>query len=509
MKQSLWIWGLLLIFGFPILTIILGELKSYLQRQDNPLQEFINNLQKIVLPPLVILLILQKILHLQNLGTTLQILETVLWFSIIYTAFSLIKVILVTDEKQYSWQVTIPNIFFQVARGAIVLGVGTYILGEIWKLDLTQVVAALGVGSIVVALALQDTLSNLVSGFLLLAETPFKQGDWLKISETEGKVIDMNWRAVRLQTIEGNVVIIPNGVLGKETILNYNLPHPAMGIWFEIGFSYNDPPNKVKKILRQALMETKGVVHDRGLKLISTGSYDDFSITYRVMFMTPNYLSSYKVGNDFRSRLYYLAKRHGLTIPFPIRHVHHTKLEPVNLEDRPQKIAEYLQSLPYFEGIECEIIEKLALDGEVEYYGLGEPIVQQGELVEGLYIIEQGCATLAFQDIRGRQHTVARVSKGDFFGESVFVSDKTSAVSVSATQDLQVIRLDADAVATLIAERPLFTKQIDELIDARRKTLRQLRGLERGEVENTAIDESLTGGSILDRFRSARNRQDA
>ena len=503
MNQSLLIWGLFLILGFPILTIILGEVKNYLQRQENPLEAFVSNLQKFVLPPLVIWLILEQLLDFTNLGLALQLLETVLWIAVVYTALSLLKVALVTEEKRYPWQVIVPNLFFQVARAAIVLGIGAYILSEIWLVDLSQIVAALGVGSIVVALALQDTFSNLVSGFLLLIESPFKKGDWLNVKGTEGQVIEMNWRAVRLQTMEGNVVIIPNGALGKETIVNYNLPNPARGVWLEVGFSYDDPPNKVKKIIRQVLMETKGAELGKEFKkIISTSSYDDFSITYKVMFMAENYTAAFKARNDFRTRLYYAAKRHGLTIPFPIQYIYHTELDPSNLEYSPQKIAEYLQSLPYFAAVEPETIEKLALEAEVEYYGIDEQILQQGELVPGLYIIQRGSAALTLKDAQGNQHPVAQVSKGDFFGEAVFMSGKPSGVSVKATDDLQVIRLEPEAIANLLAERPLFAKQIDELVDERRKAIRRLSGGEKQPAESAASNGNLNGGSILQQFRA-------
>ena len=498
MEKSLLILGLFLILGFPILTVVLGESKKYLERQKNPLNLFFGNLQSLVVPPLIIFLILQQLVQVQ--GITIQILETILCLTVGHTALSLLKVVLISQEKQYPWQIRVPNLSFQVARAAIVLGIGAYILGGIWRIDLSQIAAALGVGSIVVALALQDTLSNLVSGFLLLLENPFQQGDWLNVQDTEGKVIEMNWRAVRLQTVEGNVVIIPNGALGKGKILNYNLPNSARGIWLEVGFSYNDPPNKVKKVLRQVMMEIKGVDLDKGFKIVSTGSYDDFSITYRVMFMAAHYIAAYKARNDFRTRLYYVAKREGLTIPFPIRHIYHTNLNEENFEESPQSIAESLRSLPYFAGIETETLEKLAVQAEMKYYGIDETITQQGEFSRGLYIIERGSVMLTLKDIRGSQQTVAQISQGDFFGESVLMSGKPSAVSVTATKDLLVICLEPESIVTLLTDRPLFAKQIDELIDERRKTIRRLRGQEASEGENARGNPNER--SILQQFSS-------
>ena len=503
MRQSLLIWGLFLIIGFPLLTIILGEFKSYLKRKANPLEVFVNNLQTLVLPPLVILLILEQLLELEELGIFLQILKTILWVAVVYTALALLKALLVTEEseKRYLWQIVVPNLFFQVTRAMIVLGIGAYVVGEVWKFDLNQIVAALGVGSIVVALALQDTFSNLVSGFLLLLESPFKKGDFLRINNTEGQVIEMNWRAVRLRTFLDNVVVIPNGVLGKQEILNYNLPSPNRWLSLDIGFSYNDPPYKVEKAIEQAWQETPGVTGDLGFSF-TIQSYGDFSINYTIWYEAPDYYSGFAIRRFFRKRIYYVAKRNGLTIPFPIRHVYHANLDKENLEHRSQKLAEYLRSLPYFATVESEAIERLALDAEIEYYGLDEQILQQGQLVPGLYIIQRGSAVLTFQDPQGNKQTIAKVFPGDFFGEAVLMSGKPSAVSVNATEDLLVIRLEPEAIANLLAERPLFAKQIDELIDGRRKTIRRLKGEEKPTPDNTVGNSNLNSGSLLDQFRS-------
>ena len=225
---------------------------------------------------------------------------------------------------------------------------------------------------------------------------------------------------------------------------------------------------------------------DKGYKIVSTGSYDDFSITYKVMFMVTNYMATFRATNDFRTRLYYVAKRNGLTIPYPISYSYnYDNLIEENSGNNSQEISAYLQSLPYFEGIEDKTMEKLVLNAQIEYYGIGEQIIKQGEFAPGLYVIEQGSATLSLKDAQGDQQIVAQVAKGDFFGESVFMSGELSSVSASAKEDLQVILLESEAIADLVAERPLFAKQIDELIDERRKTISRLGGKRKARSRKT------------------------
>ena len=109
-------------------------------------------------------------------------------------------------------------------------------------------------GSLVIGLALQDTLKNLFSGILLLFERPFALGDWLQVGETIGKVIKVNWRSVYLQTRDQDSVVIPNSILAQGNFTNYNRPTPLHVERFLFGFSYDDPPNKVIRVLKETAL---------------------------------------------------------------------------------------------------------------------------------------------------------------------------------------------------------------------------------------------------------------
>ena len=99
----------------------------------------------------------------------------------------------------------------------------------------------MGVSLIVIGLALQDTLGSVMSGIALLLERPFRVGDWLRIGDIEGQVIDINWRSVRLLTLERQVIIVPHQFIGKKIIRNYSQPERIYNQRINIGFSYDTP----------------------------------------------------------------------------------------------------------------------------------------------------------------------------------------------------------------------------------------------------------------------------
>ncbi|MEG4287142.1 mechanosensitive ion channel [Microcoleus sp. A006_D1] len=174
---------------------------------------------------------------------------------------SLINGLLITKQQQIKWQLQVPNLFFQVARAAVILGISYHILNGVWNVSLSGLGSSIGIASAVIALALQDTLSNMVSGLLLLFAKPFKTGDWIELEGKQGRVLEQNWWSV---TIANNLfnLNIPNGVLSKATIINYG----SGSVWKTISasFSYDDHPNRVIPALN-SLVEGIASIESEGI----------------------------------------------------------------------------------------------------------------------------------------------------------------------------------------------------------------------------------------------------
>jgi|SRR5919202_3642805 small-conductance mechanosensitive channel len=496
MEQSLLTWGVILISVFPILIIGLGEGIERLARRDDRLANVLRNARNYVLPSLAILLVMQQLLKLPDSALQSQIVQTIFWIASAYTFVSLLNETLTTEANKKVWQIRVPNLLFQVARIVVILSAAAYILASIWKIDLNQVASALGIGSLVIALALQDTLSNLVSGFLLLIESPFKVGDWLRINDIEAQVLEMNWRAVRLKTRDRDVVIIPNGVLGQDTIYNYTLLDPLHADRISVRFSFDDPPNRVKQVVQRAALSTEGILSAPEPEVL-TKSFSDFSIDYEVVFYVKDFEKTEFIRNEFLTRIYYTAKRYNLTIPYPIGLEGDIDYLARDRGDRTEEILEYLRSLPYFRFLNREIIEKLAKRSTVKSYGTGERVIRAGEFDTGFYIIQEGSVTLLVKDIEGRQQEVARLSGGDFFGETVLLSGEPSLVSVTVTDDLSAILIEPEAVTELVQQNPRFAREINQFIEERIKAVRLARGIEDATEENAASNGQVKGYQLL------------
>lgn len=483
LKQSLLIWGLFLIFGFPILTIALGEFIETLKRQNNPFAKVLRNIRRWLLPPLAALLVMRQILGIAEGAKSLQIVETLFGIALIYTLNLFISTIFTADKPQKVWEIRVPSLLFQVIRGAVILGITAYILGAVWKIDLTQIASAAGVGSLVIALALQDTLSNLVSGFLLILEAPFKIGDWIKVGEIEGEVIEINWRAVRLKTRDLDVVIIPNGNLGKDTIENYTILDPLHVVRMILRFSYFDPPNRVIQMLTQTALATKGIVSEPPPS-VDTQDYTNTAIEYEVQVCIKDFIALEDIQAEFMTRVYYAAKRYKLTLPYGDKVEYNLGDIPTEKGITTEEIAASLKTLPYFTFLDTKTLENLAKNAIVEHFGIGERIIQAGKLDEKIYIVLEGNVLLSVKDINNHEQEVVFLSHGDLFGETALLQREVSQVSATVIDDLKAIAIEPDSIINILDKYPKFAMEINSFIKNRKQAVDNAKGIEQSLTEN-------------------------
>ncbi|MFN9912835.1 MAG: mechanosensitive ion channel family protein, partial [Pirellulaceae bacterium] len=119
-----------------------------------------------------------------------------------------------------SWRARVPKLFRDLSRAVLVAIGAMFIYSRVWGYELSNALTALGVGSVVIGLALQEPLGNIVSGLMLLFERPLNVGDWVVADGKTGKVIEINWRSVHIETATRELEIVPNVSLYKASFSN-------------------------------------------------------------------------------------------------------------------------------------------------------------------------------------------------------------------------------------------------------------------------------------------------
>jgi len=468
----LFIWAIALIVGLALSVIILGEVIYRLQHRRRPLAATLQVVRNLVLPMLAFMLFIQYVLQRPASDEIVKSVQTLFWVCVLHAALSLLNAVIFEQAKADTWRARVPKLLIDLFRLFLVLLGTAIVLATVWNADLAGLVTALGVSSIVIGLALQDTLGSVMSGIALLFERPFSVGDWLTVGEVTGQVIDINWRAVRLQTFEREMVIIPHKLIGNEIIRNFSRPIAIHAERIRHGFSYNDPPNLAKHVLLTTALETEGILKDPEPEIF-TISYDDFAITYEVKFYISDYCDIESIRDRFMSRIWYAAQRNSLTIPFPIRTLYHFHGPTSQAQGTSKKFTESLQSLPSFVPLQNP---DSAADGiDLQHYGTGEKVIWQGTSNNALYIVIAGKAMMTVCDRDHVEHELLTIKTGEFFGEMTLFSGDPSPISITAIDDLEVMMLSASAVNQMIDRQPSFAREISQILETRRRLVNTIQ----------------------------------
>ncbi len=196
-------------------------------------------------------------------------------------------------------------------------------------LDISALVATSAVTSLVLGLALQPILSNFFAGLVVSLERPFRINDWIRVGEHEGRVVAITWRTTHLRTRDNDNLVIPNGKLADERVLNFYYPHPMHLERIHVGADYRVPPYRVRRALLEAVTGVAGAL-DKPSPDVYVLSFDDSSIRYELRVWLEDIAQAPRIASDLRVRVWEELKKAGITIPFPIR----------TLEIAPRRIRE-------------------------------------------------------------------------------------------------------------------------------------------------------------------------
>jgi small-conductance mechanosensitive channel len=187
--------------------------------------------------------------------------------------------------------------------------------------DVESLVVSLGVGSLAVGLAAQDTLANMFAGFTLMLDRPFRIGDRIQLASGEvGDVVTIGIRATRLKTPDETVLVIPNSVLTKEKVVNQSLPTPQITTRVDVGVAYGTDLAQAKAVLAEAAVTSEHVDRERAPVVLVT-RFGDYAVNLQVIFWTKSFAEKGLATSQVHEEIYRRFRETGIEIPFPVRKV--------------------------------------------------------------------------------------------------------------------------------------------------------------------------------------------
>jgi small-conductance mechanosensitive channel len=190
--------------------------------------------------------------------------------------------------------------------------------------EVSGLVATLGVSSLVIGLAGQAALSDTISGFVLMIDRPFRIGDRIEILEldTWGDVVDIGLRSARIRTRDNRTVIVPNSILGKSLIVNHSFPDSHYRIEVHVGVAYGTDIEQARSTMIRAASSVEGVWTEKAVEALFLEMADS-ALIFRIRVWIESYVDTRRIVDRVNTAVYEALIVEGIELPFPTRTVYH------------------------------------------------------------------------------------------------------------------------------------------------------------------------------------------
>ncbi|MBM2838231.1 MAG: Cyclic nucleotide-binding protein [Deltaproteobacteria bacterium] len=369
----------------------------------------------------------------------------------------------------------------------IYFGAAIVLLHRLFGINLTPLLTTSAVLTGVLALSLQETLKNLFTGLWINMERIVAKGDWVRVADKEGQVMEVTWRTTRLLTRENNCIYLPNRMLAEGVLENCSHPTPLHVVEVVVGAGYHEPPNKVKEVLLDIARNTDSVLKKPEPEVL-IGNFGDSSINYKFRAWIDVSQSILPlVRDDLYSKIWYAFRRNSIEIPFPVRTIHY-KTE----EDAPsgEMSLAALREIDFLGPLSDEELKKVSSSSRINLFGKGEVIVRQGDTGDTCYLIRSGSVDVVLKDESGDERFITNLKPGDFFGEMSLLAGDPRTATVIAREDTSCLVIASQAFQGVFVENPDLAERLSELLARRLSELNNVKSEAASEKDKKEAEKS-------------------
>lgn len=446
--QSWFPWALLLAIGLPVAMVVLTELHGFLARRGSALAAPVATLRNFAVPAGALLILLTKAWDISGEETWVRLIGTVFGFLVIVVALSALNVVLFGNAATGTWRERMPGIFIDIVRLVMIVAGLAALFAWVWGANVGGLFAALGVTSIVLGFALQNAVGSIISGLLLLFEQPFRLGDWLDTGSVRGRVVEVNWRAVHIETGDGTR-IVPNATLAGAEFTNLSQPVGAHDVVVVSTFGTNDRPEVVRALLDGLAADLPSLHPDFAAHTDMTGPK-----TYATTITMRSPSDAGAVSATFQRWTWYAARRAGLHLDGGSDDTTTTDLEAAL-----RSVAGPLQ-------LTDDDIGPLATSTRLERWAAGEPVQRPGTVPDSMRFLLAGTIALHVQTTAGVV-PVAELGEGDFLGQSTLTRERVTA-GATALDEVTTLVIPQAVIDDLVRNRSALARQLGQAIDLRK-----------------------------------------
>lgn len=347
-------------------------------------------------------------------------------------------------------------------------------------LDLGSIVATSAMITAVVAFAMQDTLGNILGGLALQLDNSIQIGDWIKVDDIAGRVVDIRWRSTLVETRNWETVVFPNSQLMKNKfmVLGRRSDQPVQWrrwIWF--GVKLDVTQTKVVRAVEDAILqaEINNVAKTPAPNCVLM-DVDKGYARYALRYWLADLAADDPTDGAVRWHVYTALERAGIKLAVEEQSVHYVR-ENEKYEEAVQqrellRRVKTLRRVELFKQMTDDELHKLASRLKYAPFAKGNVITKQGATAQHwLFVIINGETEVYLEAPNGEKRRLNVLTKGDFFGEMSLMTGAPRAASVIALTDVECYRLDKEAFEEIMQARPSIAEEVTHILVERRAQL--------------------------------------
>ncbi len=227
----------------------------------------------------------------------------------------------VADQTETELDDRYLDLFRRILLLVLTVVVIVTVLGR-YSIEVSALVTTLGIGSLAIALAAQETLGDMITGFTIMVDQPFKVGDRVEIQDigTWGDVVDIGLRSTRIRTRDNRMVSVPNSVIGKGLVVNYSDPDTVYRVETQVGIAYGTNIEKARTIMIETIRAQEWVMKDERIEALFL-EFGDSALIFRVRCWIEHYVETRRIIDKMNTALYQALQEANIAIPFPQRDI--------------------------------------------------------------------------------------------------------------------------------------------------------------------------------------------
>ncbi len=360
----------------------------------------------------------------------------------------------------------------ELLRQLVSLLVFGVLVGLLFKVVLSVSLPALlttsAIITAVLGLALQETLGNFFSGIALAIEHTVQVGDMIRAGETVGLVEQLSWRAIKVRTMEGNSLLIPNTMASRDRLEVFRRGSVPMARTMTVGLEYDLPPARARAALEAAARDVQGVA-----ALPAPASYllrfHDFAVEYELRYWLEDYAHYLEIDSRVRERVWYRLEREGIPIAYPLMRQRQWVMAALPGPNALGTVLAAIEASALFAPLSAG--ERLTLAGGARLvrFDDGEMVVREGDTGSSMFLIAAGRAGVSVRGEVGASRKVAVLDAGASFGEISLLTGEPRLATVRAMTEATLVEIDKATLAPVLVANPSLVEKLDAVIRERRR----------------------------------------